>query len=520
MVVCLKATLASPKDQKIKVAIIGGGAAGAGTALSLRDFFGDLCYLPQDQLEIHLFESELQIGGRVFDQEINGLRMELGGALFHNQNRLMMDMVRRFNLSTYNPMEGAILSDGSRTRPLRWDSEPFSIWNSTSHSAAIELSRFELFSRLQLLWFYGWSPIKVRSLANDAMEKFLKLYDLLDPKTNLSSVRGFASLSQLLDQVGLLEYTTQTLREFLIDSHGVDPFFVDTFVAGLSRVNYNQDAGSVHALAGLVALIGSSAEDVLSIGEGNRVALERAIQESHATLHLSEKVVQLDFLQPKKKWRLTVESSRQTVPQDLQIDFDFVVHANPFYRSAIKINSHDKGVSDRISNSWRKMHLTHVTFVAGIFRHFSDGKAQQLLTVEGDMGLFTSILPRAVLSIVPKTKRDRAFRLYKIFSSSIISDRHLDDLFLHRTTVIRKSWLAYPELEPVRSSDTTLPDFDMGNGLFYPNAFESAVSCIETSLLAGRNVALLILDQIAQRYPLSASLKEREQQQHHHHTDL
>ena len=70
----------------------------------------------------------------------------------------------------------------------------------------------------------------------------------------------------------------------------------------------------------------------------------------------------------------------------------------------------------------------------------------------------------------------------------IADDRLLQSLFSQVTSVRRHAWSAYPVLKP----PGRWPPFRVRRGLYYVNAMESAVSTLETTVVASRNVVRLM----------------------------
>lgn len=75
------------------------------------------------------------------------------------------------------------------------------------------------------------------------------------------------------------------------------------------------------------------------------------------------------------------------------------------------------------------------------------------------------------------------FHVVKIFSESKLGDRMLRELFGENEVAKswEKVWLAYPKLEPVRSSAQLAP-VRPDAGFFYVNGFERLISTMETEV--------------------------------------
>jgi len=85
--------------------------------------------------------------------------------------------------------------------------------------------------------------------------------------------------------------------------------------------------------------------------------------------------------------------------------------------------------------------------------------------------------------------------LYKMFSRNEPSETLLDQVFKGRSFTLRHEWKAYPVLQPYPAEEWPAIVLDRP-GIYYINSFESAVSTIETTIIASKNVVNLILKSI------------------------
>lgn len=83
-----------------KVAIIGGGVGGAAAAYYL--------HKADDRTEIHIFERENRLGGRLQETTFEGRAIELGGAVLNKKNKLSVSLVEELGLETAVP-QGKLL---------------------------------------------------------------------------------------------------------------------------------------------------------------------------------------------------------------------------------------------------------------------------------------------------------------------------------------------------------------------------------------------------------------------------
>jgi prenylcysteine oxidase/farnesylcysteine lyase len=185
-----------------RVAIIGAGAAGSSTAYFLRKY-ADEANLP---IDIIVFEKNSYIGGRsttvfAFENEDEAallqprIPVELGASIFVNVNRILVDAVNEFNLST---------DSASRPRSGEEDErELLGVWNGDQFVFTQRLggSKWQSWwSTAKLLWRYGVSPYRTLKLMQSTVGGFFRLYDEpLFPWRN--------GLSEAIAETGLLNVT-------------------------------------------------------------------------------------------------------------------------------------------------------------------------------------------------------------------------------------------------------------------------------------------------------------------------
>ena len=90
------------------------------------------------------------------------------------------------------------------------------------------------------------------------------------------------------------------------------------------------------------------------------------------------------------------------------------------------------------------------------------------------------------------SSEDEVEGIYKVFSTEPLDSDTFHQLFTPKSNIVMvKKWdAAYPRFSPPEQ----LPPFRIakGHNVYYLNALESAVSAMEISAIAGRNIALLI----------------------------
>ena len=85
--------------------------------------------------------------------------------------------------------------------------------------------------------------------------------------------------------------------------------------------------------------------------------------------------------------------------------------------------------------------------------------------------------------------------VFKLFSRDELSNSLLDEIFEGRDETMRHVWEgAYTMLSPTPLK--SWPDFELSASppVLYASAMESAVSCMETEIIAAKNAAIRVAD--------------------------
>lgn len=414
--------------------------------------------------------------------EVAGEVVEVGGSLYHKDNRLMARLVEEAGLEAFNPVHSA--ARGSEPVLLGvWDGEDVLFQESSSW----------LYSTVAGLWRYGYSAIAVAAEASSVLKQFLTIYPhLLDDE-----FVGFETVEGLLDAMGLRHLTTVSLREHLhangLCSGWGDGRYCDEIVAGLTRVNYGQSL-DLNALVGLIALIGSTG-DVRAVRGGNYQAMEYAITAANAAFHRFSDVHGIRKVCVDEAHCTYSLLFRHAGEEHELHGLHAVVIAAPLEFADLAFEGFVARPGAHIKRDYQR---THVTFTVGdlnLKAYFGqDGdQPQAIITPETAAAEFTSCMLRSRYSSAGEKRA-----LYKLFSRHPLEASTLDRIIANRTETFQTEFLAYPVLNPIREG-LEFPPFVLDTGIFYVNALESAFSTIETEMMAGLNVAKLaaaFLDQM------------------------
>lgn len=503
-----------------RVAIIGAGAAGSSAAYHLSKYAAESDYA----LNITVYDLNARAGGRT--TTVNALDdpsypTELGGSIFVKINHILYDAAEDFGLST---------SSANSYRPQESDYS-FGVWDGQQfvYKQASGTGRWSgYWDVVKLLWKYGMAPIRTQRMSKESTGKFLKMYD--------APIFPFADLTQTVDDLDLLEYTSTTGETFLKEG-GAGGAFAREVVQASTRVNYAQNLGQIHGLEGLVCM---AIEGAVAVEGGNWQIFDEMVKRSGAkgsfnalvtdiiahengtyTVHSKNAVSDKVALDP----HFDTADAFEAISREQ--DYDTVIMATPLQFSSITLQPQLANPPDPVA--YVTLHVTLFTSPHKLSpRYFGlgDQKAvpETVITTlpEGiDLGNargVDAVGPAGFWSI--STLRsisedgERIQYLYKIFSPAPITGSLLSSFlgFHYENTTesdslseiskrdvtwaYQKVWHSYPYEIP----RTTFSEirFDWGNSgsLWYTSGIESFISTMETSALMGKNVARLVADDL------------------------
>eukprot|EP00445_Apocalathium_hangoei_P079243 CAMPEP_0204187130 /NCGR_PEP_ID=MMETSP0361-20130328/56555_1 /ASSEMBLY_ACC=CAM_ASM_000343 /TAXON_ID=268821 /ORGANISM="Scrippsiella Hangoei, Strain SHTV-5" /LENGTH=476 /DNA_ID=CAMNT_0051147495 /DNA_START=18 /DNA_END=1445 /DNA_ORIENTATION=+ len=435
--------------ERPRVAIVGGGIAGSSVAWFLRN----------EGLDVTIFEAA-RVGGRV--QEVHFPRrdrvmVEAGGAAIHSLNLYMGQFIDVLGLhrDTGDGKSGRAAAH-LFTRAASEEGGGIASWDGQ------KLSKVSPFS-------YPLSTLRARGLVTEVTKKWEDIYRL--QAANLS----FAHPHDMFEKLGVAELANQSARAWLQGK--VSDSFLRQFVDGVSRVNYGQDS-SLNAFAEAISLAGAGLVGSLySVQEGNARVMEGLIRESKATLRM-ERVTEVRARPMAGGYDVCTAAGCEA--------FASVALAAPLEAAKLKLGP---GLSPAVVD--RPYQITVATFVAasGLSSDFFKTGVE---AVSADTVVTTSNASIPFNSVaVHGNSGDK--KVYKLFSTEVPSQELLRRLFVNSTgEQAQFVWHAYPVLRPtprwppfrLHTSASTSASGG-GGGLYYANAMESPVSCMETEAVAG-----------------------------------
>jgi prenylcysteine oxidase/farnesylcysteine lyase len=442
---------------------------------------------------VTIFEKNSYIGGRsttVHAYNDSTLPIELGASVFVEINKILVDAVEAFNLSTssFNT-----LSDDVPGPALGiWDGKVFVFTQQDERG---------WWDTAKLFYRYGLSPVRTLNLMKATVGKFLKMYE--------EPVFPFASLTQAAQDVGLLTATSATGEAFLREN-SISSLFGREIIQASTRVNYAQNIDNFHGLETMVCM---AANGAMSVEGGNWQIFANMVASAKASILLETEVTRIEEAKSVGGFGLTSKSlSPDLDTRLLSSHFDEVILAAPVQYSNIDMSSLSFRKPDDFP--YVKLHVTLFTsphLLSPVFFGLAPGDPvpQAILTTlppnehpphnatVGSPGFYSISL----LDDLVNPSTGAVEYAYKIFSPAAPSAEFLSDLLGIETDagkisekditwMYRKVWNSYPYEYPRDSFE----DIKLSDGLWYTSGIERFISTMETSALMGKNVARLIVD--------------------------
>ncbi|GAA5964487.1 hypothetical protein JCM3765_006303 [Sporobolomyces pararoseus] len=498
-----------------RIAIIGAGAGGSSCAYFLKHFSTSLTSRNLST-ELTIFESSDYIGGRSTllwpwnqqdpysppppppplssliseeeeEEEEEVEPIELGASIFVEANKNLQKAVKEFGLETTKYGEQENGETGI------WDGEKF----------VFKESGRGWWDKTKLLWRYGRSPFKVKSLVKTTVDSFLNLYDrtfITSTSFPFSSIYNF-SIS--LPGSQLLISSSISGSEYF-EKESISPLFTNELISAATQVNYGSSIDEIHGLGALVSL---AANGAVSVKGGNRQIFEQFVERSKAELRLNTRVNQVIKLDPEReggrsKWLVKTEQGQGGV-------YDAVILAAPYHQSSIsfpQLSSSSLPPSQPYVNLHVTIVLTNST--TPLSSYFSlptkatvpNSIFSTFTTPSTSKPKFNSLnylksLPRSISQqFDPCT--NSTVHVVKLFSKETLNEIELEGLFGKGNVLgkkIEKIWKAYPRLEPITNEKDLARVVLDRDGLYYVNSMERLISTMETETVSAYNVIALIM---------------------------
>ncbi|EXJ67149.1 uncharacterized protein A1O5_09796 [Cladophialophora psammophila CBS 110553] len=206
-----------PRQRPHRIAIIGAGPAGSSASYHLHKFSQQL--LPPCEskpIQIAVFDSNPYIGGRTTTVDAlsdSRYPVELGASIFVKINHILYNATRDFGLNASAKIYQS--EPDSKYELGIWDGKDF-VYRAARDDDEDRGSWRGWWDIAKLLWKYGLSPIRTRQATTKAVGEFLKFYD--------EPIFPFDSIGDAVDATGLHAYTGLTGKDVLQNAKVSDRF--------------------------------------------------------------------------------------------------------------------------------------------------------------------------------------------------------------------------------------------------------------------------------------------------------
>ncbi|CAG8547559.1 4454_t:CDS:2 [Diversispora eburnea] len=427
-----------------KVGIIGAGAGGSSAAYFLSNSFRNTS-IP---ISITVYEKESVVGGRansiIFERNGTKYDVEMGASIFVDVNYHLLNASKKFGLDLISFTEGY-----PEAKTAVWDGTEF-VFEETSST---------FWDIVKLFWTYGWTPIKIQRIVKDTINKFLKGYDLTEP---------FYSIDSELERLHLTLEKQYTGQYYFSELKNIGQLYLQHLVEPMTRVNYAQNLGEIHAMGTFISLA-PQVNKIVCVRGGNHQIFENFIKDSEADLKLNTKVSKVTKIindEGNIKYEIMTEDGSVNTfdAQFTEIQF---INVNVQMKEVPYIKLYVSLVAGRLNPKY-------------FGRNSPDEVPQAILTTNSGKTDF--------LSLAARTKLENGETLYKIFSTHSMSDELLDRIFTDRSSIYCKVWNSYPRLIP----NQEFPRVELDDNFFYVNSYEPLISTMETECVSSNNIVKIL----------------------------
>jgi predicted NAD/FAD-dependent oxidoreductase len=498
---------ADGEPSKMRVAIIGSGASGSVAAYWLRKMGGDA-------MDVHIYEKNDRLGGRVRNALFQGRVYETGATIFHSSNRYTSGFCRLFNLTKL-----PVKKKGSRSGVF--DGTRF-VFKSSGWSSV---------DSLLMIWEFGlWPLLRLSHSVNQMIEKFSTIYTLQSSGRSFSCPQDLVLAFAGTDGLHSMHVDGQT---HLVKSLQLSESFsaasvklVRNLVSAGTRCNYGQTAQMLNGLCAQVSCAGTQSEELYYIKGSNDQLVNKLVHSSKATVHLSTTVKTVHQSPDGCKFEIGCHSSVDSKSTLEKSIFDAVIVACPVEGSCsdetlnfVVGRGYERNLNDAARHCGFEMHRTVVTFVCGVLSTSFQGlSAVYTESVAADSNLpWNSVgllypVDAPVKECMQICQDAQAGKpsVFKVFSQRPLSEAEMLGIFsVVKVTEVVADWKAYPhygfadenqrtrhqEKSKFEAAEGCYP-FVVSSGVFSTCAIERVSSAVEMALISGLNAALLVREHL------------------------
>lgn len=425
---------------RLKLAIVGSGIGGCSTAYFTKEL------IPED-MDITIFEANDRIGGRLLARKIGPVMVELGGTFFHTINQNLLEFVKKFSLET----EEFVL-------PV------IGVWNGSKF--IYKSSKSPLVTNLRLLLRYRLGALRLQNLLKKSKKEVLKLY------ANNRLDFAYETCEELIDIPFILDLKSKTLENVLLEN-GVSSKLIKEILEPGVRYIYHQSI-NIGGFAGIVTIVASDGTPLYKLKNGNVQFNKNLVKSADATVKLKHKIEKIIKTDQGKYNLINQEGSSE--------EFDAVILAAPFEQ--LQIEFENITLPEIKLRKYRKVFIKLITGSVNP-QYFG----LQTITDVPELLLTTADFKGPFDALETLGKTENGQYVYNLFAIDPITDDLLQQMFSERIIEEDYIWeFAHPIIKPFKE----FQPFILDTGLFNINTIESAASTLETTIVAAKNVALLL----------------------------
>eukprot|EP01041_Mallomonas_annulata_P002673 gene2673-5260_t len=545
-----------------RICVIGSGVSASTFTLFLRREIISTFNLERPEVTIDMYERSI-LSGRVRSisfQTSNGEKIiELGAAIFHLSNYYMKTISSILYLTISKPSRTNSLLGLYNGNQIIFQSHPWSLLTQLSmiwRYGIVDI--FKVRNAIQNIankFYQLYNLQHGRDLENLSQSTTASNSSMNMKNILANSKQSFQTVESLLKAVDLYNLTQISIEEYLVTEIklSTNSKFLRELITAAIRVNYNQNL-TINALVGAIGLIPLIIPELFIIEEGNDKISHKIIENHIDNIFIQHNIQNIHFNNLTQKFTISGENSNHCnkcqhnndrndicldveiefdgdcIPTRFSIEYDKVVIATPLSHSNITFSGLSSTSIEHMKDSRREYKHTHVTFIEGninrTFFGYNDNKipfpATFLTSYSNDdnhnnknkynndnknkdnNALDSCDSSKRIFTSIGTYYEDiqRNYSIYKIFSEEALNNTHLSCLFYNiRNITTTIDWLAYPKY----SSKEIFSSFEIQSNLFYINAFESAVSCMECMTIAAKNVALLVAEEMQKDYSTTST---------------
>ncbi|KAL5330516.1 hypothetical protein ACEPPN_000033 [Leptodophora sp. 'Broadleaf-Isolate-01'] len=324
-----------------RVAVIGAGLAGATAAYYLRDSIREF-----EDIDITIFESSQQIGGRFKSVKYRGRTIEIGAPATSTHDWCFLRAMRDVGLAPKEPDwewkfhrkrtvgvwngEGFVNTGPHEPQCSTWWELMRMVWRDGRTVWLLRKVSPPVWMEIgKMMWKYGLSPWKFHRVVS----LDLKAWDNFGADLYPWQRHTFVSLTSELEKAGLPGQALGSAGSYF-RSLNLSTAFLDEVIEPYARARFGQNLDDVRGIAAEIAYREFFSRG-MAVSDGNARLVDRLITLSKADLNLNSRIKEIRNGHSKRYNLVAEPSSPETTVVEQWEEFDAVVIATPLQLSGI-----------------------------------------------------------------------------------------------------------------------------------------------------------------------------------------